>query len=47
VNFCETAAVSFFTREARGDKRADDVEREFDANYARAENQHVAVVVFA
>ena len=47
MNFCEPAAVSFFTGEARRDIRADDVEREFDADYARAENEDVAVVMFA
>lgn len=47
MNFCKPAAVSFFTGEARWDIRADDVEREFDANHARAENEDVAVVVFA
>jgi len=47
VNFCEPAAVSFFTGEARWDIRADDVEREFYADDARAENEDVAVVVFA
>jgi len=39
--------VSFFTTEPCRDKRAHDVERELNSNDARAENQHVAVVVFA
>jgi hypothetical protein len=39
--------VSFFTTEPRGDKCAHDVERKLNSNDARAENQHVAVVVFA
>jgi hypothetical protein len=47
VNFRETAAMSFFTRETCRDEGADDVEREFHPNYARAKNEHVAVVVFA
>jgi len=47
LNFCETATVSFFAREPRRDKRADDLECEFDSDHARAQAQHVAIVVFS
>jgi hypothetical protein len=39
--------VPFFTRKPRGDKCADDIEREFDSDHTRAQTEHVAVVVFA
>ena len=47
MNFRKPASMSFFTSESCRDKRTDDVEREFDADDARAENEYVAVVVFA
>ena len=39
--------MSFFAREPRRHKRPDDVERELNPNHARADTQHVAIVVFA
>jgi hypothetical protein len=47
LNFGETAAMSFFTREPRRYKSAHDLQCEFNAGHARAETQHVAIVVFA
>jgi hypothetical protein len=39
--------VSFFTRKARANKGADDIQREFNSDNTRAETEHVAVIVFA
>jgi hypothetical protein len=47
LNFGETAAVSFFAREPRRHKRADNIERQLNSNHARAQTQHIAIVVFA
>jgi hypothetical protein len=47
VNLCETANVSFFTREPRRYKRAHDLERELNSNYTCAQAQYVAIVMFA
>ena len=47
MNFGDPAAMTFFACEPGGDKRPYDIESEFDADDARAETEHVAVVVFA
>src|SRR6185503_11754391 len=47
LNFRETSPVSFFTREPRRYERTHDLEREFNSSHARAETQHIAIVVFA
>ena len=47
MNLRQTAPVSFFTTEPRANKCTHDVKRKLNSNDARAENQDVAVVVFA
>jgi len=47
LNFRETAAVSFLTREPRRYERAHYLERELNSNHTRPKTQHIAIVVFA
>jgi hypothetical protein len=47
LNFGQTTTVSFLTREPRRHERAQDVERQLNSDYTRAETQYIAIVVFA
>jgi len=39
--------MPLFTRKSRRHKRTHDIERQFNAGHARAETEHVAIVMFA
>ena len=47
INLSKTTAVAFLACEARGDEGAHNLKREFEADDARAQTKHVAIVMLA